>query len=166
MYSRHVRNLAVHRFARATLSLFLFSIEGFSSISPFIDWALVDLAFHKIGSRESRYRLFRSLITPPLATMSQVVNELQDRLGYIGWTVELIVHDVERHPCDLIAQVSEADVLLTPHGFQVRGMPLLFFIFFSFVVFVWVNLNPFELFIEWVPFFFSSSFLCFFVSRF
>lgn len=54
--------------------------------------------------------------------MSQVGTELWERLGNIGWSVSELVHDNERHPCELIEQIAGADVLLTSHGFQVKGV--------------------------------------------
>ena len=42
---------------------------------------------------------------------------LTERLG-ARWAVELEMHDDSRHPCDLLATLRDADVLLTPHGFQ------------------------------------------------
>lgn len=51
----------------------------------------------------------------------QVANEIWERLGNIGWSVvELIHSENERTPCDLVAEIASADVLLTTHGFQVR----------------------------------------------
>lgn len=51
----------------------------------------------------------------------QLADELWIRLGHIGWTVKEIVHDNERHPCELIEELAGADVLLTAHGFQVSS---------------------------------------------
>ncbi|CAN0058330.1 unnamed protein product [Pylaiella littoralis] len=53
-----------------------------------------------------------------LLKADELADELWIRLGHIGWTVTEIFHDSERHPCDLIAEVADADVLLTAHGFQ------------------------------------------------
>lgn len=50
----------------------------------------------------------------------QVATELWERLGNIGWSVVEMVHDPDRHPCEVVAEVSSADVLLTTHGFQVN----------------------------------------------
>lgn len=45
--------------------------------------------------------------------------DLQERLGG-GWVVEEMIHDPDRHPCELVETVGGVDVLLTAHGFQVR----------------------------------------------
>ena len=34
------------------------------------------------------------------------------------WEIKILMHDEKRSPCSLQAEVSSADVLLTPHGFQ------------------------------------------------
>lgn len=34
------------------------------------------------------------------------------------WTVELLTHRNQRHPCDLLSSVRRSTVLVTPHGFQ------------------------------------------------
>lgn len=52
----------------------------------------------------------------------QLADELWVRLGHVGWTVKEVVHDNERHPCELIEELSGADVLLTAHGFQVSSV--------------------------------------------
>ncbi|CAM9121302.1 unnamed protein product [Ectocarpus sp. 8 AP-2014] len=46
------------------------------------------------------------------------MDELWIRLGHLGWAVEEIIHDVERHPCELVQELAGADILLTAHGFQ------------------------------------------------
>eukprot|EP00752_Nemacystus_decipiens_P010141 g9037.t1 len=53
-----------------------------------------------------------------LLNSEELVDELWDRVGHIGWTFTEIIHDDERHPCDLIDELAGADVLLTAHGFQ------------------------------------------------
>lgn len=58
--------------------------------------------------------------------MLQVANELWERLGNIGWSVVELVHDPDRHPCEVVAEVSSADVLLTTHGFQVNFENILY----------------------------------------
>lgn len=50
----------------------------------------------------------------------QLSDELWDRLGHLGWKMTEIVHDDQRHPCDLVEELAGADVLLTAHGFQVQ----------------------------------------------
>eukprot|EP00903_Cladosiphon_okamuranus_P015541 g14347.t1 len=53
-----------------------------------------------------------------LLKTEELADELWVRLGHIGWTFTEIIHDDERHPCDLIEELAGADVLLTAHGFQ------------------------------------------------
>ncbi|CAN0442099.1 unnamed protein product, partial [Ectocarpus sp. 8 AP-2014] len=48
------------------------------------------------------------------------MDELWIRLGHLGWAVKEIIHDDERHPCELVQELAGADILLTAHGFQVR----------------------------------------------
>ena len=50
----------------------------------------------------------------------QLADELGDRLGHIGWKFTQIVHDDQRHPCELVEELAGADVLLTAYGFQVN----------------------------------------------
>ncbi|CAN0286662.1 unnamed protein product [Ectocarpus sp. 12 AP-2014] len=47
----------------------------------------------------------------------KVVEDLQERLGG-GWIVDMMMHDSDRHPCELVETLAGVDVLLTPHGFQ------------------------------------------------
>lgn len=47
-----------------------------------------------------------------------MVEDLQERLGG-GWVVDTMMHDSDRHPCELVETLAGVDVLLTPHGFQV-----------------------------------------------
>ncbi|CAN0185509.1 unnamed protein product, partial [Ectocarpus sp. 8 AP-2014] len=47
----------------------------------------------------------------------KVVEDLQERLGG-GWMVDMMMHDSDRHPCELVETLAGVDVLLTPHGFQ------------------------------------------------
>lgn len=50
--------------------------------------------------------------------LDKVVEDLRRRLGD-GWIVEEMMHDSDRHPCELVETVGRVDVLLTAHGFQV-----------------------------------------------
>lgn len=47
------------------------------------------------------------------------MEDLRERLGG-DWVVEEMVHDSDRHPCELVKTVGGVDVLLTSHGFQVK----------------------------------------------
>ncbi|CAN0390427.1 unnamed protein product, partial [Discosporangium mesarthrocarpum] len=58
-----------------------------------------------------------------LLRVEEVQESLQSRLGE-EWEVMTIIHDNSHEPCWLYTQLMEADVLLTPHGFQ--SMLLLF----------------------------------------
>lgn len=58
--------------------------------------------------------------TPKQRPFLQLMDELRIRLGHLGWAVEEIIHDDERHPCELVQELAGADILLTAHGFQVR----------------------------------------------
>ncbi|CAM9729304.1 unnamed protein product, partial [Hapterophycus canaliculatus] len=49
---------------------------------------------------------------------AKVIEDLQERLGG-GWVVEDMMHDHDRHPCELVEALARVDVLLTAHGFQV-----------------------------------------------
>ncbi|CAM9325307.1 unnamed protein product [Ectocarpus sp. 4 AP-2014] len=53
-----------------------------------------------------------------LLKTEELMDELWIRLGHLGWTVKEIIHDDERHPCDLVQELAGADILLTAHGFQ------------------------------------------------
>lgn len=55
----------------------------------------------------------------------QVMEDLRERLGG-DWLVEEMIHDADRHPCELVKTVGGVDVLLTPHGFQVNMLVMAF----------------------------------------
>lgn len=46
------------------------------------------------------------------------MEDLRERLGG-DWVVEEMMHENDRHPCELVETLARVDVLLTAHGFQV-----------------------------------------------
>lgn len=49
---------------------------------------------------------------------------LKQKLPESEWEIQVLMHSNERSPCELAHQLSNVDVLVTPHGFQ--SMLLLF----------------------------------------
>lgn len=56
-----------------------------------------------------------------LVDLDQVLANLRSRLEPHGWTVEDMLHQPERPPCELVQEIARTDVLVTAHGFQVHA---------------------------------------------
>jgi len=67
--------------------------------------------------RKKRVMLYNRDKTRRLLGSNVVVEDLQILLGE-EWVVEEVIHSDHRPVCELLLQLSTADVMLTPHGFQ------------------------------------------------
>jgi len=68
--------------------------------------------------------LYQRDISRKLANEQEAIQMLTDRLPSKDWEIKIIYHSSQRSPCQLAHSLHDADVLLTPHGFQ--SMLLLF----------------------------------------
>eukprot|EP00903_Cladosiphon_okamuranus_P012796 g11960.t1 len=69
------------------------------------------------AGRVRRLLLYQRDRNRQIRKAEKVVEDLQQRLGD-GWVVEEMMHDSDRHPCELVETLGGVDVLLTAHGFQ------------------------------------------------
>lgn len=53
-----------------------------------------------------------------LINQAEVILELEEYLRSSSWQITVVEHDNDRSPCELSHILHDADVLLTPHGFQ------------------------------------------------
>ncbi|CAM9549735.1 unnamed protein product, partial [Chrysoparadoxa australica] len=68
-------------------------------------------------NRTHRLVIYQRNKSRRLRDSEAVQSSLKELLGG-GWEVVLLLHDDATHPCGLYRQLHDADVLLTPHGFQ------------------------------------------------
>ncbi|CAM9574664.1 unnamed protein product [Sphacelaria rigidula] len=69
-------------------------------------------------SRNRRLLIYQRDKNRVVVEVEKVAAELGEKLGEEGWTVEIMVHDHDRHPCEVIEKLAGVDVLVTAHGFQ------------------------------------------------
>lgn len=53
-----------------------------------------------------------------IANLEETLSLLRRQFDPLKWDIEVLMHDKNRSPCMLSAMLHNADILLTPHGFQ------------------------------------------------